>query len=278
MESEQVSIVFLHIGALSSDILEQKKVTVINKDAFLETANDASFNESKYAGTIALYVAQRIPIVISNSEDFITKKGGLSLSYHIATRANKAASKFILVTDHTQDLDPKSNEGKLFKLVPDHVTTQEFLKYDIVLSKIVDLSNIKVTCGLLTSHVQNGVKITGHMTRGFGITYDNALLIKENNAEFFQKLFKGEIVQLITNGKDGGSIVMVSDLGKTAHITNNTSIKSMLSGPVLEKYNDGIMEFNLQDIDKTAKTSVPITLVKGAITEVLITGFYIYAI
>jgi hypothetical protein len=273
------SLIFLHQGPFSPDIIKtsnEKNIRLMSRTDFVETANDKSLTESKFMGTIALFAALKKPIFLPNAEEFVTKKGGLSLSYLMSTRAKGVTYEFILVTD----LDPQnSKDDKLFSCVSKHITLKEFSEYVLPTNVPIDLSNIKVTCGLLTDHVQDEKVVTGHMTRGYGITYDESLVIEENNASHLQKTYNGTIIKLTLNkDKDGGSIVMVSDLGATAHITNNTGIKAMLSGPVLEKYNDGIMEFHLQDIDKTAKQNLDIRVEKAGKTEVLVTRFYVYAI
>lgn len=276
--------VFLHFGPLSEDLVtlaNQKKVTIIDRASYTETANDGSFFESKYCGSIALLIAQHVPILISEAEGLVAKKGGLTLPYHVKTRAaGTPCNYFLLVSELAVDPDPKTDAGKLYGAVPKHLTLKQFSEYDLSTFAVpkVDMSQIKVTCGYLTTHVQDGVKVTGHMTRSFGKTFDESLLIKENDSHNLQKTFKGEIIGLTTSGKPGGSVIMVSDLGKTAHVTNNTSIKSVLSGPVVEKYQNGIMEFNLQDIDEKSKQATPIKIEKIGETEVLITGWYTYAI
>lgn len=63
-----------------------------------------------------------------------------------------------------------------------------------------------------------------------------------------------------------------------SYITNNTTIRSVLSGPVVEKYNDGVMQFMLSEIDPKVKQDKNITIEKTADTKVEIFGWYTYAV
>lgn len=245
------------------NLLSKKGITYMSPTDFYESANDGSFNESKFMGSIALTVAQGKPIILSDIKNYITKKGnGLTLSYHIDKRA-KISHTFILITE--------SNE--LDNLTIKKISLDEFEKYNTEQIK-TDMSKIKVTCGLLGT---TG-KTTGHITRAFGISYDESNLLQENNAVHLNKVYSGTNIKLNVSGKEGGAVIMIADLGETAHITNNTSIRSVLSGPVLEKYNNKIMEFKLKDIDENAKQDLTIKLEKDDDVYVLITGWYCYAI
>lgn len=267
---EQPSIpIFLTIGSIPKQILElsQKKgITFINKNDLLENANDASFNESKFMGIVALSIAQGKIIILDNAESFVTKKGSLSLNYHIAVRANNTPVKYILICDNPTD-------SKIFKCVNEVISIDQFENYNTAISK-PDMSKIKVTCGLTGT----AGTTSGHITRAFNISFVDSELLKEHNSIYLQKTYLGINIGLTVNGKSGGSVIHIQDLGPTAHITNKTSIKAVLSGPIVEKYNDGVMEFQLKDIDPSAKQDLTIKIEKTEDLQVLVTGWYCYAL
>lgn len=259
-------------------LLQNKKITYLDRKDYFESANDTTFNESKFMGTFALKVALGQSVILTEPETFITKKGGLSLSYHIGTRANNIPHQFILISDKDiKDSNNDKSQDKIRKCVHEVITFEQFEKYNVneVKTEIeTELNKIKVTCGLLAK----AGNVTGHITRAFGISYDESKIIEENNAIHFDKIYSGHNIKLTVNGKEGGSVISIPSLGKLAHITNNTVIRSVLSGPVLEKYENDIFEFGLKDIDKAAKQDLPIKLEKGDKMDVLISGWYCYAI
>lgn len=267
-------------------LFNQKKIKILDRDMTKETASDKMFNENKYMGTLCLEVATGTTLAIPEAADYLTKKGGLSLSYHFATKipgTSSANYSFILVYDtDTKDPDLKTKEGQLLKWATENarvMTVSEFTTYNIPIPAAMTTPyKMSVTCGRLTTHKQNNVNVTGHSTCNYAITCDEAQLLQENNQIHMGKTYNGTIVKLSVDGKDGGIIIQISSLGDTVHITNNTTIKSSLSGPVLEKMNSNIMEFNLQDIDKTAKQNPRLKIEKVGETEVTITGWYCYAI
>ena len=271
-----------HISDELRTILKEKGITCITKSSLSETANDQAFLESKYMGTLALLLAQGKPFLIDNAVDLITKKGGLSLSFHFSKRAPNIPYKFILVNNLDKDPEPKSKEAQLLENIPveNRLTFEQLSKFDLtdICKMKFDTSKIKVTCGFLTHHRQGEKEFTGHMTRGFGKSIEEAAMLEENNSNILGKNYKATVIKVVTGDKDGGSVVMVPDLGTTAHITNNTTIKSVLSGPVVEKYCANIFEFDLKDIDATAKQQITIKLNKLQDTEVLIQGWYVYAV
>lgn len=276
--------VFLCQGKPSEEllkVLQKKGIIHIDQLSLTESASDKAFNESKYMGTRARHLANGIPFLVSNALELITKKGGLSLNFHFSKKVPSVPYEFILIGDFDKDPEPKSNEEKLLSNVPKRLTIKELFDFDMSeVSKIAfDTSLVKVTCGFLTKHKQKGLDITGHITQSFGISLEEAAELEENRSIHFGKTYESSIINLTINGeKDGGSIIMVPDIGETSHITNNTIIRSVLSGPVLEKYNAGIFEFNLKDIDEKAKQEITIKLEKTEDTEVSIIGWYIYVV
>jgi len=269
---------------------DQKKLFIFDKDVTKETASDDAFNGSKFFGTVCQMVSEGKTVAITDAADNLTKKGDLMLQHNLTSRVpgtSKANYSFILVTDdNVEKANKKSKEGQLYEWAKKNakvMTIEEFTKTEFPTNVSVDKPyDVKVTCGLLTSHMQDGA-VTGHMTKGFGFTIPDAELAQENNHDHVGKTYKGEIIKLTVNDgksgdKDGGSIIMVPDVGPISHITNNTEIKSALSGPVLEKYNNKVMEFDLVEIDPTTKRNLKLKVEKVGETDVTVTGWYSYAI
>lgn len=281
MEQKQHPV-FFTLGKLSEELKElvsKKAITVVDRDSCNENASDASFNESKWYGTICFLLAQGLPLLITDAQEMLSKKKELSLPYHIKTRLGKLNHRFILVENvqpiTTWKMDPLR---EWMKTNAELMSAEEFGKYDLSANKPPVTQGIKVTCGLLSRHLQDGKEVTGHITRGYGIDIDAADLSHENNGVHIGKTFKGEIIGLTVNGKPGGTIVMINELGDLSHVTNNTTIRSALSGPVLGKYTSNINEFTLQDVDPNAKQNSNLKVAKIGDTDVQIIGWYTYAV
>lgn len=276
--------VFFALGKLSeelSEVVSSKGITVVDRDSFNETANDVTFNESKYYGTVCFLLSQGVPLMITDAQEMLSKKKELSLPYHVMTRlgVKKGYYRFILVENvqpvTTWKMDPlREWMAKNAEIM----TAEEFGKYDLTVEKPPVIQGIKVTCGLLSSHMQDGKEVTGHITRGYGLSVDDSDMAHENNGPNIGKTCKGEIIELTANGKPGGSIVMINELGDLSHVTNNTTIRSALSGPVLGKHMNSISEFTLKDIDPNAKQDLNLKVAKIGDTDVQIIGWYTYAI
>lgn len=267
-------------------ICQTKDLHIFDKNVTYESANEMLFNNSKFVGTLCYKVAECQTLVLPNGEEFITKKGTLQLLYDLTTRIPSTKNEdyqFIIVTD-VQEPDPKTKEAQLIiwgKKNAKVMTVKEFTDYDIPKTILPKQYELKVTSGLLTTHKQNDSDITGHMTRNYNVSLSDSKSAYENNVIHIGQKYPGQIIKLVVDDgksvKDGGHIIMVKDLGETAHVTVKTSIKSALSGPVLEKYNSGIYEFNLQEIDPNNKQNPKIKISNIGPTDVLITGWYTYA-
>ena len=135
---------------------------------------------------------------------------------------------------------------------------------------------VKVTCGL-TCKTDSG--IYGHKTCAYGVTVDEANTIKSEYDKYIGNKYIGHNIIVNVNQKYGGSIIQIPELSKTTHVTNNTIIKSVLSGPILEKYNENILDFTLTDIDPSAKVNKSINILcDDDKLEVKIDGWYCYLI
>ena len=276
--------IFFVLGKLSDELTTitlNKGITIVDRDSFKETASDLQFNESKWYGTICFLLSRGCSLMITDVQEMLSKKSELSLLYHISVRLGikNGYYRYILVDNvqpnTTWKMEPMRNwiikNGET-------MTAVDFEKYDISVEKPPIIHGIKVTCGLLSKHIQNGDEVTGHITRAYGVTVDDAELMHENNATHIGKKYNGEIIELTVNDKQGGSIVMLNELGDLSHVTNNTTIRSALSGPVLGKYMNNIYEFKLNDIDEKVKQNSNLKVVKAGDTDVEIIGWYVYAI
>jgi hypothetical protein len=269
---------FRHVSEKLLDLIVSKNLHGFVKEQCIETASDKSFNISKYAGTICYVISQGKPIQISDAHEMISKKGQLTLPYEITTRVGKIPCQFIFIEDEEPENDDERALKKWASLNAKVISVNDFAEYPFQTDKYSIVPDVRVTCGLCTRHMQNGVNVTGHVTRKFGVSSADAKIELENNAMHMGKIFKGEIIELTVDGKPGGTIIMIPELGNTSHVTNNTTIRSALSGPVLEKYNNGIMEFTLKDIDANAKQNPNLKVAKIGETDVEISNWYVYCI
>ena len=285
-----IHTVILVPGQLSTalqTVCNNKGLLVFTKESTHESASEALFNGSKFTGTLCLKVAEGNTLVLPNAEDFITKKGTLQLVYDLTTRIPLTKSEnyqFILVTDVINP-EPKSKETQLVEWAKKHakiISIKEFTDYIIPKTTLSKPYDMKVTSGLLTTYKQNGSDITGHMTRNYNVMVSDASSAHENNAMYIGKKYPGQIIKLMIDDgkseKEGGHIVMIKDLGETAHVTVRTGIKAALSKNVLEKYNANVHEFHLQEIDTTSKQNLKIKVSKVGDTEVLVSEWYTYAL
>ena len=269
--------------------LKDKNIVLHNSNDTFENANDKAFNESKFFGTVCVSLSSD-NVAFSDAETLVTKKGALSIVYTFGTRMKLKVNEltFVVVADDkTGVLCDWAVKNKV-----EIVTVDEFKEYvcepnkvNVDLNKVkVDLNKVnvdlKVTCGLMcrSLNVQEKEPIIGHRTCAFGVSLDEANKLKEDNGEHIKQTYDGCNIALTIDGKNGGSVIAIPQLGSTAHITNNTTIRSVLSGPVVEKYNDGVMQFMLSEIDPKVKQDKNITIEKTADTKVEIFGWYTYAV
>ena len=282
--------VILAQGQLSpalKTICDTKHLLIVDKNSTYESASENLFNGSKYDGTVCLKVAEGHTVVLPNAEDFITKKGNLQLAYNLTSRIPSTKNEnyqFILVSENPH-YEPKVKESSLETWVRVHgkiMTVKDFTAYEVPKTTLTKPYDLKVTSGLLTLHKQDGNDVIGHTTRNFNVALSDSTSAHENNAMYIGQKYPGQIIKLTLDDgkseKDGGHIIMVKDLGEVAHITVRTGIRAALSGPVLEKYNAGTYEFQLQEIDPGNKQNPKVKVSKVGDTEVTITGWYTYAL
>lgn len=286
MDTHTIVFVPGQLSPALKTVCESKNLLVVEKNSLYESASENLFNGSKFTGYVCLKVAEGHTLVLQNAEDFITKKGSCQLLYDLTVRVPPTKYenyKVVVVTD--SEPDPKSKEYPLVEWAKKHakvMSLKEFTAFDIPKTTLTKPYELKVTSGLLTTHQQNGVDVTGHSTRNYNVSLTDSQSAHENNAVHLGKKYPGQIIKLTLNDgkgdKDAGHIIMVKDLGEVAHITFRTSIKAALSGPVLEKYNAGVLEFNLQEIEPSAKQNPKIKISNIGNTDVNVTGWYTYAI
>jgi len=287
MAQHTVILVSGQLSPALKTVCDTKHLLVVDKVSTYESASENLFNGSKYDGTVCLKVAEGNTVVLPNAEDFLTKKGNMQLTYNLTARVPPTKNEnyqFILVSENPL-YEPKVKETPLETWARVHgkvISVKEFTAFEVPKTTLEKPYDLKVTSGLLTSHKQNGNDVTGHMTRNFNVALSDSKSAHENNAMYIGQKYPGQIIKLtIDDGKsekDGGHIIMIKDLGETAHVTVRTSIKAFLSGLVLEKYNAGTLEFNLQEIEPSAKQNPKIKVSKVGDTEVTVTGWYTYAL
>jgi hypothetical protein len=269
------------------DTCTNKGIIILDKESFKESASNSLFNDSKFEGVVAQTVATSPLVLIPNAHQFISKKGALTLKQCLSSRipgTNKNSFKFMMIADTVYKKG--SPEEKLQCWINNAangsiITTKQFESINTPTSDLPSYS-LKLTCGLLAKFNQTDV---GHITRAFGITSDEEQVLEQTDASHINKVYNGELINLEIADektkvkKQGGQIMFVKELGKVSHITINTSIKSVLSGAVIEKYIGGITSFGLQEIDSVAKQNHIITVTKvDGEHPVTVTGWYSYAL
>lgn len=262
------------------EILKNKNIILHRPEDTYENANDKSFNESKFFGDVCVSLHGN-NIALPNAETYVNTKGNFGLVYTLGKRMKLPAKdiRFIVVCN-TQIQAEKTNglSGWILKNNAEIMNDDEFKECNIQPNKVnVEL---KVTCGLMcrSLNAQEKEPVVGHRTCAFGVTLNEACKLKEDNNEHMTQTYDGCNIMLTVDGKPGGSVIAIGSLGSTAHVTNNTIIKSVLSGQVVEKYNNNVMQFKLSQIDPSTKQDKNITIEKTADTKVEITGWYVYAI
>lgn len=269
------------------DLCEKKKLVLIDPNHLKESASVALFNDNKYFGTICYEVSKGNTVVIPHAKNYINKKGNLTLTYHLISRLKGTSYdnyNFVVISD-TSSADAKGSEGQLLTWASKYakcLTMNEF--EDTEISKVIldKPYELKVTCGLLTKHVQEGKVVMGHVTRDYNVSIKEAKELEESNKKYLGKTYKATIVRLTLvdtdKEKPAGSILYLPDLGEFSHVTNNTTIKSALSKAVLNKFSEGVLEFNLQEIDSAAKINPKIVLTQDSEVDVEVIGWYCYAL
>ncbi|AYV78298.1 MAG: hypothetical protein Edafosvirus9_12 [Edafosvirus sp.] len=165
-------------------------------------------------------------------------------------------------------------------------------------------SELKVTCGLLCNYetlnsgphrtiaygppegpitiMPNYTTTYGHRTIAYGVSCEEAKKLEEENKSYIGKKYDSKLISLTVNEKAGGHVVVIPELGVTAHVTVNTVIQSSLSGPIVEKLNSNTLEFKLSDINpklnNPEKTDKNLAIKETGGTIVNVTGWYCYAV
>lgn len=283
------SIIILLSGNLSQEIqttLENNNVVIFDINQTNESASDKIFNESKFFGLISISVASGNIVAIRDAELYMTKKGNLSLLNSFTRRIPGTSENnynFITVSDiYMIDKKLSTQLNLLLTWSKKNATIMsysEFLKYEFKNNSPIK-SNIKVTCGLTCKFFNDKKEIEGdgHKTCAYNISIDEANKLLDEYKVHFGQEYDSKIISLNVENKQGGHIISIPKLGATAHITLNTCIKSSLSGPVLEKFNQDMLKFNLIDIDPTIKQNKTIELKHSSNGSVEIIGWYMYAV
>jgi hypothetical protein len=282
--SSEKTVIVLVIGASVGTY--QKPISIIDKIQLFENCSDGSFNDSKFMGTFAMSVFKGgAHPVIPFAEDTISPKGTSSLIYALTSRLKGTSPKdYVFKLVHPDSYDPESGsikEQNLFRWSKANgsvMTETEFNSLDLKPNPPFSIP-VKVTCGLVCQYQKNGRTMTGHKTIAFGIGMDEADKLKQEYDDHIGKVHKGEEISLFVNEKQGGSVVKIQSLGDTAHLTVNTDIKSVLSGPLLEKYNANVQDFKLSQIDPNAKTDKNLRIAKEKDDfDVTVTSWYSYLV
>ena len=271
-----------------SKTLNDNKIEIHDIRFIQEDASDRLFNESKFFGMICLSIASGKNVAVVNAQEFMTKKGTLSLANCLTNRIKDANFEdFIFMTirklDYKPDNKKKTNINLLFEWTNKSgkiMSEEEFDKYEFTNYTPQKYNNFKVTNGLtcIVSNEKENMKISGHKTCGYNMSLEESNKLLFEYKQHIGQKYEGKNITLTVDGKASGSIIMIPKLGETAHVTINTSIKSSLSGKVIEMFNKNTLEFKLQDIEPTAKLNRDIKIKHENDCLVEITGWYNYII
>lgn len=253
-------------------------IKTMYRNSYVEDNNEG-YNDSKFYGSVCHEFLTNPAIAFPNADTLLTKKGALTFPYHMSTKLPNIVFKYVLVCDKKKgDLKKNSSEEKLYNLCVSkgYNIISSSLCDDFILSNSIksESGNYLYTCGLNACF--NNKKY--HCTRGYGITLQEQNELEKTNIIYQNKEYNGIVLNLTINNKPGGKVVYIPELGSTSHLTVNTTIKAMLSGPLIQKFLDNVTTLNLKDIDTTAKVDMPIIIEKEGDTKVLIVDWYQYII
>lgn len=259
-----------------------KNFEVLDQAMFYENASDKLFNENKFLGLICLSVYLGKNVVITNAQHLITKKGNLVLANALTTRLpGTKLENYNFITIKNPMVKPDNLIKMLYEWGNTNgkvMTFEELHNYDFPNIQKIE-SEIKVTCGLLCDYVNpyhNIVK--AHKTCAYGILYNDAVKMEDEYKKHILQKYEGQILTLDIDNKFGGEVVSIPMLGKNAHLTINTTIKSVLSGKIVEKFDQNINKVMLNEIDPTVKQNKKIEIVPDKKIDVDVVGWYVYAI
>lgn len=271
--------IVLIIGQYTEEIkshFDSINLQIYDANKFYENASNNIFNESKFFGTVAYDLMNGIKVAINKADKFINKKGNNILINTLLYRLPEIKFDDLELIAICQDENKEkymewfNNNCKLINI--DDVK-------NLLLSDNKISTNYKVTSGLIAEfmHFDNNL-ITGHITLGYNKTRDEADIIKLNNKNLINQEFESKLFSILVDDEFGGEIVLIPKLGPTIHITVNTIIKSSLSGPIMDKYNNNILEFNLTEIDASIKQDKKIRIQYISNVIIKIKDLYCYCI
>lgn len=264
--------IFVNFGSSFKGDLSHSVRILSRKIVGIESVNDSSFNDSKFYGYLSFCLALGFHIFLDDGETVVTKKGGLSLPFHLSKRVPNVDYSIVLV-------DYKGSDAGLLKLK--QCSQEEMIERALNLQKAPEnVSLLSLTFGYSTSfRLENDE--TGHVTRDFNVSYDTFISWLENQRHV-GKIYKGEILKFQVDGKKTGHVVSVPELDndtrKNSHITVRSPIKAVLSGAIVEKFEQKIFQFHLKDIDPNSKTDALISVETSGNTDVKIENHYVYAV
>lgn len=261
----------------------------LQKCTYVENANSDAYCDSKFFGSVCDEFMSNGVLIFPNAQSYLTKKGGIPFGFHFSTKLPNCIIKFILVSNESkQSLKKGSPSEKLYNLAISSgyqvLSSEEFIAlyetdyYKEFVPAIC--SEAKFTCGLNAVYDDKNLDkvICAHSTRGYGLNFDTVMTLKQDNENHFGQVYEGIVIDLLINNKSGGQVVYIPALSGTSHLTINTTIKAVLSGPIVQKFIDSEFEFNLQSIDPTAKVDSPIVISTKSTVQVVIIDWYQYLI
>lgn len=285
------SKIILCPGSFSENLLKMKEnmtnIKFLSFSNYVENANSLQLSVSKFAGTVGLLTRCGKNVILENAEQFVTKNKKFSLSNKMP-KGNSVSYYILSPSDNNPD---NFNKILCMKLSGWKQITESEI-YDLFdPSNLNQMDNtcvfapVKVTSGLITKFSVNGINYTGHCTFSYGTeidSYESLVNFKTDLKQFYGK-YKGVVIDLnIDNNQNCGHVVYIpdicSELLPRAHITVNTTIRSVLSGNIVEKYLEGNTDFTLKQIDNKSKTDNIINISSTTTCDITIDDYYIYII
>lgn len=270
-------------------VLKSKGVIIVVPET--EDCSDMSLNDSKFMGSIAWHVSTGIPVAVPFGDKWMTKKGACrvasSIEYRLGCSREWIAYYLVKLDGDKDGTSLVKWMAKFGTIIDEKQLLGELLREPLIGRNPLYEKEVLTTVGWMTEFIDDDKSMVGHCTGLYGISRIETLEWIAKNQEPVGQTYKGLIIglTLVTedkNGdlvkKDGGRIVGIPDLGDTLHVTVKTEVKSSLSGPILQKFYDGVHEFKLLDVDPESKAN-PIVLVESVgETIVRIDGFYYYVV
>ena len=268
-----------------------------------ENCNDHIFNKSKYVGLICKAICENKNIAIPSAGNFVDDKGIFTLERDMLSKL-KATGRFnfILVTDlsnHNPNLCPKKQA--VINCINNSINAQiisfkQFKQWNITNLQNCSngprfsLENVRFTCGFNIRYHHNSAKddnsqvMIGHITRGFDISLPEAIECENSNKDKLLSSYNGTIIGIMmlnekSNEKTyGGFVIHAPELGDTAHITVNTTLRNVLSENIVENYVNNKIVFELKSIDPNAKHNPTISIKKIGDKKFHVIDWYTYVV